>query len=165
MRSSAVSASIASCSRWRKPASPSFSKMNGMSTPVRRSISASLSWNGSPSVRASWRPTAVLPEPIGPIRNTLVLPSMPADEHTQQRARPPEGGRLDRPGNDQASVIDVDALAHDLRRNEDHELVLVVLVVGVLEQMPEDRDVAEVGHLGVVLALRGLENAAEHYGL
>jgi len=43
MRANSVSASIASRSRWRKPASPSFSKMNGMSTPVRRSISASLS--------------------------------------------------------------------------------------------------------------------------
>src|SRR5688572_32566223 len=42
-----------------------------MSTPVRDSTSASLSTNGRPSRRASARPTAVLPEPIGPIRNTL----------------------------------------------------------------------------------------------
>src|SRR5688572_19720147 len=42
-----------------------------MSTPVRDSTSASLSANGSPSRRARARPTAVLPEPIGPIRKTL----------------------------------------------------------------------------------------------
>src|SRR5688572_29133150 len=44
-----------------------------MSTPVRASTSASLSANGRPSRRASALPTAVLPEPIGPIRNTLRL--------------------------------------------------------------------------------------------
>src|SRR5688572_25118694 len=42
-----------------------------MSTPVRDSTSASLSANGSPSRRARARPTAVLPEPIGPIKKTL----------------------------------------------------------------------------------------------
>ena len=51
-----------------KRVSPSFSKMKRMSTPVRFSISASLSTNGRPSSVASRRPTAVLPEPIGPIR-------------------------------------------------------------------------------------------------
>jgi hypothetical protein len=39
---------------------------------VRDSISASLSTNGISSRLASARPTAVLPEPMGPIRNTLV---------------------------------------------------------------------------------------------
>src|SRR5207302_8423987 len=131
MRGSAVSASMASRSRCRNPASPSFSKMKGMSTPVRRSISASLSWKGRPSARARWRPTAVLPEPMGPMRNTLGLPSMQVREDTENDAA---ARRRPQPvsGTSGASVVDVYALAHDLRSNEDHELVLVVLVAGGL---------------------------------
>src|SRR5579863_8974321 len=163
MRGVAVSASIASRSRCRKPASPSFSKMNGMSTPVRRSTSASLSWKGRPRARASWRPTALLPEPMGPTRKTLVLPSMGGDRIPKMQ-RPPAGGRFIVAGRN-GSVIDVDALAQDLRGNEDHELILVVLVGRALEQVANDGDVAQVRHLGVVLALGGLQDAAEHHGL
>src|SRR6516165_11450692 len=164
MPSNAVSASIASRSRWRKPSSPSLSKMNGISTPVRRSISASLSWKGSCSTRARWRPTAVLPEPIGPTRNTLLLPIIRPTGYPKT-VRPPEGGRTQLSPGPERSVIDAHALVHDLRSDEDHQLILVVLVTGVLEQVPEERDVPEIRDLGVVLALRGLEDAAEHHRL
>ena len=60
-------------SRTRKPCSPSLSKMNVISTPVRRSISLSLSTNSMSRCLASFRPTAVFPEPMGPTRTTLDL--------------------------------------------------------------------------------------------
>src|SRR5207248_4912996 len=94
-----------------------------------------------------WRPTAVLPEPIGPMRNTLVLPSMRPDRIPNRRRgrgypqnaaaarRRPQASAQD-PG---ASVVDVHSLTHDLRGNEDHQLVLVVLVDGV--HNPEDREI------------------------
>src|SRR5208337_5011974 len=47
-----------------------------MSTPVFASISASLSRNANRHRRARWRPTADLPEPMGPMRKMLGLPSM-----------------------------------------------------------------------------------------
>src|SRR5579864_1187338 len=118
--------------------------MNGMSTPVRRSISASLSWKGRCSTRARWRPTAVLPEPMGPTRNTLILPSILPDripKNTAAARRRPRSASSEARGH---SVIDVHALVHDLRSDEDHQLVLVILVIGVLEQVPEDRDVPEI---------------------
>src|SRR5450631_2871622 len=39
-------------------------------------------------------PTAVLPEPIGPTRNTLRLPSMVASEHTESACEARLPGRL-----------------------------------------------------------------------
>src|SRR5438105_11467523 len=130
---------MAARSRCRNPASPSCSKMKGMSTPVRRSISASLSWKGRPSARARWRPTAVLPEPMGPMRNTLGLPSMQVREDTENdaaaRRRPqPVGGT---PG---ASLVDVYALAHDPRSDEAHALAFLVLVARGLHQRPQHAD-------------------------
>src|SRR5690242_2809851 len=44
------------------------------------------------SRRARYLPTALLPEPIGPIRNTLFLPTMMGAKHTQTKRRP-EGRR------------------------------------------------------------------------
>src|SRR6185312_15201992 len=57
-----------------------------MSTPVRRSISASLSQNGMRNRRARYLPTALLPEPMGPIRKILSLPSIPRAAYRNDRA-------------------------------------------------------------------------------
>ncbi len=65
-----------SFSRILKPASPSFSKMKGMSTPVFASMSASLSRKVKRNSRAKCRPTAVLPDPMGPMRKILCLACM-----------------------------------------------------------------------------------------
>src|SRR5688500_3557990 len=122
-----------------------------MSTPVRDSTSASLSANGSPSRRARARPTAVLPEPIGPIRNTLRLvgckvtvtlgsatlpwqpafrqrglsplprsgPMTPPEKTTAARRRPSRSDEV------LPRSVDRGALAQDLGRHEDQQLVAV----------------------------------------
>ena len=130
---------------------------------MRASISASLSRNGARSSRARCLPTAVLPEPIGPIRNTFVVREDIARTSIAEMKRPPEGGRV--------SIriawrsVDADAFAQDLRRHEDQQLVLVVGPAGGLEEAAEHRHVAEVRDLLLGLATLGLEDAAEHDGL
>src|SRR5262245_17509061 len=125
-----------------------------MSTPVRRSISASASTNGSASSRASWRPTALLPEPIGPTRKTFELTGMQKEKRPQVCC-----GRLFS-HRERGASVDVRTLAQDLRSDEDQQLVLVVGPRLAAEQHSEARDVTEVRHLvGGVTAL-GLEDAA-----
>src|SRR6266403_2185223 len=68
--------SMDSRSRILNPASPSFSKMKEISTPVLASISASLSRNVKRNNLAKWRPTAVLPEPMGPMRKMFRMAGM-----------------------------------------------------------------------------------------
>jgi hypothetical protein len=68
MPSIEVSSAIACSSRARNPASPSISKMSGIFTPQRSSISWSESKKRSLRRRASNRPTVVLPAPIRPTR-------------------------------------------------------------------------------------------------
>ena len=67
MSGTCVSSSIICVSRFRKPASPSISKIVGMLTPVRATISWSQSAKRSLRRRASSLPTVVLPAPIMPI--------------------------------------------------------------------------------------------------
>jgi hypothetical protein len=68
MPRSCASSAIAAASRARNPSSPSISKITGIFTPQRRSISWSLSRKRSFSRRASTRPTVVLPAPIRPTK-------------------------------------------------------------------------------------------------
>jgi len=58
------------------PASPSFSKMKEISTPVLASISASLSRNVKRNILARCRPTAVFPGPMGPMRKMFLMAGM-----------------------------------------------------------------------------------------
>ena len=114
-----------SFSRSRKPASPSFSKMKAMSTPVRASMSASLSWKENRNSRARWRPTADLPEPMGPMRKTLGWESMAGkDTETQVRGRtrPPEGGRevRDRDEDQLIAVTGIETVVADLDSGRGH---------------------------------------------
>ena len=61
--------------------------------------------------------------------------------------------------------VDVGALAQDLRRHEDQQLVLVVGARLAAEQDTEARYVAEERHFVDRIAALGLEDAAEHDGL
>src|SRR6187402_1003007 len=110
-----------------------------MSTPVRRSISASTSMNSSTSKRASWRPTALLPEPIGPTRKTFELSGMLKEKRPQDCC-----GRIFS-HRERGASVHVCALAQDLRRHEDQELILVVGPLLAAEQHAETRDIAEIG--------------------
>src|SRR5690348_8148585 len=163
---SRVMSSRTSRSRIRNPASPSREKMYEMSTPVRDSTSASLSRNGARISRARCLPTAVLPEPMGPMRKTLAVRGDMAREHSgnEAAARVVDGGGRYLCRNCRRSV-DADAFAQDLGRHEDQQLVLVVGTAGGLEDAAEHRDVAQVRHLLLGLATLGLEDAAENHGL
>src|SRR3546814_2772364 len=50
---------------------------------------------------------------------------------------------------------------HDVGRDDDHQLGLVALEAVALEQGAEDRQVAEAGDLGVLLARRSEEHTSE----
>src|SRR3954466_505675 len=141
MGNSRVTSSSTSRSRWRNPASPSREKIYEISTPVRDSISASLSRNGARNNRERCLPTAVFPEPMGPMRKTFEWRGDIAREHSGNEAaarRRPLSIRLQR------RSVDVDAFAQDLRRDEDQELVLVVRLARGLEEAAEHRHVAQV---------------------
>src|SRR5678815_5272949 len=102
-------------------------------------------------MRASCLPTAVLPEPIGPIRKTFLRRAcelMTAGPTINESGRPKAAA--DSSGQDARSV-QARALAQDARRHEDQQLVLVVGLRGRLEQVTQDRNVAEPRHfpLGV----------------
>ncbi len=68
-----VSSSMMRSSLSRKPCSPSYSKIVGMSTPQRSSIFRSLSMKVKLILRANALPTVLFPDPIGPIRKMLVM--------------------------------------------------------------------------------------------
>ena len=57
----------------RNASSPFCSKISGIVIPVCRTISASISISGICSCSASTRPSAVLPHPIKPHRNSVIL--------------------------------------------------------------------------------------------
>src|SRR5882672_3984117 len=130
-----------------------------MSTPVRRSISASLSTKDSCSAFARVLPTAVLPEPMGPIRKMLRFSIM-------QKKRPLMSGRfVDWYSRPRPVSVEVGSLTQDLRRDKDQEFALIVHLAARLEQDIEARNVAEPRYLGLVFALFRLEDATEHYCL
>src|SRR5271156_2358033 len=137
-----VRRSMDSLSRNRKPASPSFSKMKAMSTPVRASTSASLSWKENRNRRARWRPTADLPEPMGPIRKMLGWESMEGkDTETAapERTRPPEGGRAGRcPSRNQVIVTGIEYVVVDFDSGEVTVTVIELLpaLAGAVRVMP-----------------------------
>src|SRR3954463_14278166 len=74
-----------------------------MSTPGRASTSASLPTTASRSRRASWRPTALLPEPIGPTRNTFIDAPLTSLDESQAAARPAPDSQIS-PDESQAAV-------------------------------------------------------------
>src|SRR5262249_22971773 len=61
--------------------------------------------------------------------------------------------------------IHVDSLTNDLRRYEDQQLILVVLLRLLLEERTQNRDIAQPRHLGLIVTLRRLEDTAQHDGL
>src|SRR5688500_17779907 len=128
-----------------------------MSTPVRASISSSLSRKSSPSRRASCRPTALLPEPIGPTRKTFMRHA-PAQTKSGRRGAAAAHSRTRAAG----ASVDLRTLAQDLRRDEDQQLVLVVGAALVAEEDAEAGDVTQVWHLVDGVAALGLKDAAEH---
>src|SRR5882724_12755165 len=97
-----------------------------------------------PSCRDSCRPTAVLPEPMGPMRNTFVLPSIVVGSIQKESGRPKAAAQPDHPKRRAESAspasVHVDPFANDLRRDEDQQLVFVVGLVRGLEQMPQHRN-------------------------
>src|SRR6185295_7936578 len=159
MPSRPVRASTASASRARNPASPSISKMTGILTPQRVSISRSESTKRSFRRRASSLPTVVLPAPIMPTRKMFPPPFMTGIVGTKTA-----GGTRPSYCSERQQVIRRSAngepLGHHPRRNEDEQLGLVGCSRGLPEENADQRQVAEEGDLGRVGAVVLLEDAA-----
>ena len=67
------SSAMACRSLARNPCSPSSAKSRSMGTPARSTIHSSASTKRHPRVRATRRPTAVLPVPEKPVRMMLIV--------------------------------------------------------------------------------------------
>src|SRR5210317_1460635 len=146
-------------SRLRKPSSPSFSKINAISTPVRDSISSSLSTKLRCSLRAICRPTADLPAPIGPMRNIFfgwVIVSF--YRSLKQKANPKVGFPIRR---ELLSLVDAGPFLKDAGRHEDQQFGLVLCALFVTEQCAGKRDIAEERYLVDRLATFSLIDTAE----
>ena len=61
------------------------------------------------------------------------------------------------------SIAVCDAVAQDLRADEDHEVGLVALAAARLEQLADERDAAEVGHALLAARRAVADQAAEHH--
>ena len=144
-----------------------------MSTPVLASMSASLSWKVKRSRRARCRPTAVLPEPMGPMRKMLrfaehgraIIRTRRARIHIEIRTpeKPPRRRLFDRPQTRQYRFDPSRRIFGVMKINSS---VLLLMFVVLLKRLPEDRDIAEAkGTLLAGLGLGGVQNAAEHHGL
>src|SRR6185295_9311116 len=163
--SSAQSSAITCVSRARKPASPSMSKITGMRTPQRRSISSSASKKSRFRRRASKRPTVVFPAPIMPTRIRLpagFTASFYADGKCvgiKQNGRENPAVRLCW----KLASADGQALVHDSWRDEHQQLGLARGADRVLEQEPDVRQVAEERDARGVVAVALIVNAADHH--
>src|SRR6185369_10454587 len=68
-------------------------------------------------------------------------------------------------GADPSASVHVDPFANDLRCHEDQQFIFVVSLGRCLEEIAQNRNVAEVRHLGLIIAMLALEYTAEHDGL
>src|SRR5258706_12984332 len=160
-------------SRRRNPSSPSISKMVATCTPVRSTRARSVSTNSRCSRVASDFPSVVLPAPIMPMRKMLplmtgvrLLPCTVNCPRQESNLTPEELMRKKSPGRPglerlERTSANHQRVFHDLRRDEDQKLRLVVLLDGLAEEDADDRDVAEERHLGHRRARRLLKDAAQ----
>ena len=86
---------MASFSRSRNPASPSFSKMKAMSTPVLASISASLSWNENPAQARQMAADGGLARAHGSDEEDVALGEHASASIQKERGRPKAAARFD----------------------------------------------------------------------
>src|SRR5690606_5164062 len=134
-----VSSSITSSSRRRKPSSPSTSKIQGISAPVRSSITLSESKKGRCRTWERCRPRVLLPAPMGPIRKT------------------PGASLVMTP----RSIACVDVFDH-LRSDKDQQLLACVIVHLATEQVADPRQVAEQRRLDDTVVGLLLEDTPQH---
>src|SRR5690606_36024621 len=134
-----VSSSITSSSRRRKPSSPSTSKIQGISAPVRSSITLSESKKGRWRTWERCRPRVLLPAPMGPIRKT------------------PGASLFMTP----RSVACVDVFDH-LRGDKDQQLLARVVIDLATEQVTDPRQVTQQRRLDHAVVRLLLENATQH---
>src|SRR3954469_11604480 len=156
---STVSASMASASRARKPDSPSISKMTGILTPQRLSISRSESTKRRRRRRARSLPTVVLPAPIMPTRKMFPPPfiSSIVGTKTAGETRPLYCSRQQ----ETQRSANREPFGDDPWRDEHQQLRLVAAGGGVLEEKADERQVAEERHLGDVGAVVLFVNTAD----
>ena len=127
-----------------------------MSTPGAPLDLGVASTNASASKRASWRPTALLPEPIGPTRKTFELTGMHERKAAAGSLRPhilPPGARGVSTGLAPSRRI------FGVTKIRSSSLLSVRGLAA--EQHAETRDVAEVRHLVDGVAALRLQDAAQ----
>src|SRR3982751_388071 len=151
--------SSTSDSRRRNPSSPSISNTVATGTPVLSTRRRSVSTNSRFMRAASARPTVVLPAPIMPTRKMLEWPIGSIVPRARIAKKKPG---LRRALQGWAPSADGERVLHDLRRHEDQQLGLVVLLDGALEEVADDRQVAQERHLVHGGAGGLLEDAAQN---